>query len=262
MGKVVTIANQKGGVGKTTTAVNLSTCLAKAGKKVLMIDADPQGNATSGLGIDKEVEYSVYDVMVNDVAIKETLKDSCVKNLKVCPSNINLAGAEVELVSMMSREHRLKEKLDEIKDEFDYIIIDCPPSLGLITLNSFTAADSVLIPIQCEYYALEGLGQLINTINLVKRHLNKDFEVEGALLTMYDIRTNLSNQVVREVKNYFGEKVYKTVIPRNVKLSEAPSYGMPITVYDAKSKGAKCYDKFAKEFLKNNQQPKAKHMKV
>jgi len=262
LGKVVTIANQKGGVGKTTTAVNLSTCLAKAGKKVLMIDADPQGNATSGLGIDKEVEYSVYDVMVNDVAIKETLKDSCVKNLKVCPSNINLAGAEVELVSMMSREHRLKEKLDEIKDEFDYIIIDCPPSLGLITLNSFTAADSVLIPIQCEYYALEGLGQLINTINLVKRHLNKDFEVEGALLTMYDIRTNLSNQVVREVKNYFGEKVYKTVIPRNVKLSEAPSYGMPITVYDAKSKGAKCYDKFAKEFLKNNQQPKAKHMKV
>ena len=261
MAKVVTIANQKGGVGKTTTAINLSTCLAKAGKKVLMLDADPQGNATSGLGIDKEVEFSVYDVLINDVAIRETIKDSCVKNLKVCPSNINLAGAEVELVSMMSREHRLKEKLDEIKDEFDYVIIDCPPSLGLITLNTFTAADTVLIPIQCEYYALEGLGQLINTINLVKKHLNKDFEVEGALLTMYDIRTNLSNQVVREVKNYFGDKVYKTVIPRNVKLSEAPSYGMPITVYDAKSKGAKCYEKFTKEFLKNNQQPKAKHMK-
>lgn len=262
MGKVVTIANQKGGVGKTTTAVNLSTCLAKAGKKVLMIDADPQGNATSGLGIEKEVDYSVYDVMINDVSIRETLKDSCVKNLKVCPSNINLAGAEVELVSMMSREHRLREKLDEIKDEFDYVIIDCPPSLGLITLNTFTAADTVLIPIQCEYYALEGLGQLINTVNLVKKHLNKDFDIEGALLTMYDIRTNLSNQVVKEVKNYFGDKVYKTVIPRNVKLSEAPSYGMPITVYDARSKGAKCYEKFTKEFLKNNAQPKAKHMKM
>lgn len=212
-------------------------------------------------GIEKEVEFSVYDVMINDVAIKETLQESCVKNLKVCPSNINLAGAEVELVSMMSREHRLKEKLDEIKEEFDYIIIDCPPSLGLITLNTFTAADTVLIPVQCEYYALEGLGQLINTINLVKKHLNKNFEIEGALLTMYDIRTNLSNQVVKEVKSYFGDKVYKTVIPRNVKLSEAPSYGMPITVYDAKSKGAKCYDKFTKEFLKNNQQAKAKHMK-
>ena len=261
MGKVITIANQKGGVGKTTTAVNLSTCLAKAGKKVLMIDADPQGNATSGLGIEKEVDYSVYDVMINDVSIRETLKDSCVKNLKVCPSNINLAGAEVELVSMMSREHRLKEKLDEIKDEFDFVIIDCPPSLGLITINTFTAANTVLIPIQCEYYALEGLGQLINTVNLVKKHLNKEFDVEGALLTMHDIRTNLSNQVVKNVKEYFGDKVYKTVIPRNVKLSVAPSYGMPITVYDARSKGAKCYEKFTKEFLKNNQQPKAKHMK-
>lgn len=261
MGKVVAIANQKGGVGKTTTAVNLSTCLAKAGKKVLMIDADPQGNATSGLGIEKEVEYSVYDVMINDVSIAQTLKDSCVKNLKVSPSNINLAGAEVELVSMMSREQRLKEKIDEIKDEFDFIIIDCPPSLGLITLNAFTASDTVLIPIQCEYYALEGLGQLINTINLVKKHLNKDFTVEGALLTMFDIRTNLSNQVVKEVKSYFGDKVYKTVIPRNVKLSEAPSYGMPITVYDARSKGAKSYEKFTKEFLKNNQAPRAKHMK-
>ena len=261
MGKIVSIANQKGGVGKTTTAVNLSTSLAKSGKKVLMVDADPQGNATSGLGIEKEVEHSVYDVMVNEVPVRDTLKNSCVKNLKVCPSNINLAGAEVELVSMMSREQRLKEKLDEVKDDFDYIIIDCPPSLGLITLNAFTASDSVLIPVQCEYYALEGLGQLINTINLVKRHLNKDFEIEGALLTMYDARTNLSNQVVKEVKNYFGEKVYKTVIPRNVKLSEAPSYGMPITAYDPRSKGAKCYDKFAKEFLKINQVAKAKHMK-
>ena len=261
MGKVVAIANQKGGVGKTTTAVNLSTCLAKAGKKVLMIDADPQGNATSGLGIDKDVEYSIYDVMINDVAIKDTLKESSIKKLLVCPSNINLAGAEVELVSMMSREHRLKEKLDEIKDEFDYIIIDCPPSLGLITLNTFTAADTVLIPIQCEYYALEGLGQLINTINLVRKHLNKDLAIEGALLTMYDTRTVLSKNVVKEVKDYFADKVYKTVIPRNVKLSEAPSYGMPITIYDARSKGAKSYENFTKEFLKNNQPPKAKHMK-
>ena len=180
----------------------------------------------------------------------------------MCPSNINLAGAEVELVSAENREKRLKEKLDKIKDDYDYIIIDCPPSLGLITLNSFTAADSVLIPVQCEYYALEGLGQLINTIRLVKKHLNKDIELEGALLTMYDIRTNLSNQVVKEVKNYFNDKVYKTVIPRNVKLSEAPSYGMPISMYDPRSKGARCYDKFVKEFIKINEvKEKAKHMK-
>ena len=200
----------------------------------------------------KEIEKSVYELLIEDIPIQETLKDSSIKNLKVCPSNINLAGAEVELVSMMSREQRLKEKLEDIKDEYDYIIIDCPPSLGLITLNAFTAANSVLIPIQCEYYALEGLGQLINTINLVKKHLNKTLEVEGALLTMYDARTNLSNQVVEEVKEYFGNKVYKTVIPRNIKLSEAPSYGMPITEYDSRSKGAKSYEKFVKEFLKNN----------
>ncbi len=262
MGKVVSIANQKGGVGKTTTSINLSTILAKKGKKVLLIDADPQGNATSGLGINKEIDKSIYDVIINEINIKETLKDTAVKTLKVCPSNINLAGAEVELVSLMSREHRLKERIDEIKNEFDYIIIDCPPSLGLITLNAFTASDSVLIPVQCEYYALEGLGQLINTINLVRRHLNKDVEIEGALLTMYDARTNLSNQVVKEVKRYFEDRVYKTVIPRNVKLSEAPSYGMPITVYDPKSKGAKCYEKLAKEFLKKNEEEaKAKHMK-
>ena len=262
MGKIIAIANQKGGVGKTTTAITLSAILAKKGKKVMLIDADPQGNATSGVGMEKEMEKSVYELLVEDTSINETLQNSNIKNLKVCPSNINLAGAEVELVSMMSREQRLKEKLEEVKDEFDYIIIDCPPSLGLITLNAFTAANSVLIPIQCEYYALEGLGQLINTINLVKKHLNKNLEIEGALLTMYDARTNLSNQVVKEVKNYFGEKVYKTVIPRNVKLSEAPSYGMPITVYDARSKGAKSYDKFVKEFLKNNDIViKAKHMK-
>ena len=261
MGKVVAIANQKGGVGKTTTAVNLSTILAKKGKKVLMIDADPQGNATSGLGIDKEVNFSVYDVLVDDIEIENTVIQSMVKNLEVCPSNINLAGAEVELVSMMSREHRLQEKINNQKDKYDYIIIDCPPSLGLITLNAFTAADSVLIPVQCEYYALEGLGQLINTIELVKKHLNKNLVIEGALLTMFDIRTKLSNQVVDEVNKYFENKVYKTVIPRNVRLSEAPSYGMPITVYDPRSKGAKCYDKLGKEVIKNNEEQKAKHMK-
>ena len=189
------------------------------------------------------------------------MQDTMIKNLKVCPSNMNLAGAEVELVSMMSREQRLKEKLDEIKEKFDYILIDCPPSLGLVTLNSFTASDSVLIPVQCEYFALEGLGQLLNTVNLVKKHLNKNIQIEGALLTMYDARTNLSNQVVKEVKKYFDNKVYKTVIPRNVRLSEAPSYGMPITEYDSRSKGAKSYTKFAKEFLKiNEEEKKAKHM--
>ena len=253
MGRVIAVANQKGGVGKTTTAVNLSTSLAKKGKKVILIDGDPQGNATSGLGVEKDLDNSIYDVLVNEVDIKTTLQDTCVKTLKVCPSNMDLAGAEVELVSQMSREFRLKEKIDPIKDEFDYIIIDCPPSLGLITLNSFTAADSVLIPVQCEYYALEGLGQLLNTINLVKKHLNKNLEIEGAVLTMYDMRTNLSNQVVKEVKRYFDDKVYKTVIPRNIKLSEAPSFGMPIGLYDPKSKGARAYEKLAKEVMKANE---------
>ena len=263
MGKIVSIANQKGGVGKTTTSINLSTILAKKGKKVLMIDADPQGNASSGVGVDREeIELSVYDILINDVNIEEVVKKTNIKNLDICPSNINLAGAEVELVSVMSREHRLKEKLDTIKDNYDYIIIDCPPSLGLITLNAFTASDSVLIPVQCEYYALEGLGQLLNTISLVKKHLNKEIEVEGALLTMYDARTNLSNQVVKEVKKYFNDKVYKNVIPRNVKLSEAPSYGMPISVYDPRSKGAKSYEKFVREFLKINEaESKGKHAK-
>ena len=252
MGKVISVANQKGGVGKTTTTVNLATILAKKGKKVLLIDTDPQGNATSGLGITKEVENSVYDILVREIEFEETVQDTAIKNLKICPSNISLAGAEVELVSMISREQRLKTKLDLIKDEYDYILIDCPPSLGLVTLNAFTASDSVLIPVQCEYFALEGLGQLLNTVNLVKKHLNKNLEIEGALLTMYDARTNLSNQVVKEVKKYFENKVYKTVIPRNVRLSEAPSYGMPISIYDPRSKGAKAYEKFAKELLKNN----------
>ena len=198
------------------------------------------------------LENSVYDILVGEIGFDETIQETAIKNLKICPSNISLAGAEVELVSMMSREQRLKTKLDVIKDQYDYILIDCPPSLGLITLNAFTASDSVLIPVQCEYFALEGLGQLLNTVNLVKKHLNKNLEIEGALLTMYDARTNLSNQVVKEVKKYFENKVYKTVIPRNVRLSEAPSYGMPISIYDARSKGAKAYDKLTKEFLKNN----------
>lgn len=253
MGRIISIANQKGGVGKTTTAVNVSAILAKRGNKVMLIDADPQGNASSGLGLEKEMENSLYDVLINDVSINDTLQESCIKSLKVCPSNMDLAGAEVELVSQMSREQRLKEKLDEVKDDYDFIIIDCPPSLGLITLNAFTASDSVLIPVQCEYFALEGLGQLLNTVNLVKKHLNKSLEIEGAVLTMYDMRTNLSNQVVKEVKRYFEDKVYKTVIPRNIKLSEAPSFGMPITLYDAKSKGARAYEKLAREILKNEE---------
>lgn len=254
MGKIISVANQKGGVGKTTTTVNLSTILAKRGKRVLLIDIDPQGNATSGLGVEKESELSTYDLLVGDTDVEAIIQETAIKNLSILPSNLNLAGAEVQLVSMMSREKRMKEKLDDIKEKFDFILIDCPPSLGLITLNAFTASDSVLIPVQCEYYALEGLGQLLNTVELVKKHLNKELYIEGALLTMYDIRTNLANQVVKEVKRFFQNRVYKTVIPRNVRVSEAPSYGMPITIYDPKSKGARSYEKFTKEFIKRNEQ--------
>lgn len=262
LGKIIAVANQKGGVGKTTTTVNLSTILARRGKKVLLIDTDPQGNATSGLGVEKESELSTYDLLITDVAAEDIIQETAIKNLSISPSNMNLAGAEVQLVSMMSREQRMKEKLDVIKNDYDFILIDCPPSLGLITLNAFTASDSVLIPVQCEYYALEGLGQLLNTVELVRKHLNKRLYIEGALLTMYDIRTNLANQVVKEVKRFFQNRVYKTVIPRNVKVSEAPSYGMPITIYDPKSKGAKSYEKFTKEFLKiNEQEQKARQMR-
>lgn len=252
MSKIIAVVNQKGGVGKTTTAVNISTILAKKGKKVLLIDEDPQGNATSGLGIEKDAEKSIYDVIINDVDINEVIVQSPITNLFVCPSNINLAGAEVELVPMMSRELKLKEKVEKIEDNFHYIIIDCPPSLGLLTINAFTTANSLLIPIQCEYYALEGVGQLMNTVNLVKKQLNKSLYIEGVVLTMNDARTNLSNQVIKEVKTYFKDNVYKTIIPRNVKLSEAPSYGMPISVYAPKSKGARCYEKLTNEIMRKS----------
>lgn len=253
MAKVISIANQKGGVGKTTTAVNLSACIAQKGKKVLLIDIDPQGSATSGLGVEAHDDTSIYNVLVDDIQIKDTLQPTIVKKLDVCPSNINLAGAEIELVSMVSRETRLKNAIEEVKDAYDYIFIDCPPSLGLITLNAFTASDSVLVPIQCEYYALEGLGQLINTIKLVQKHLNKELEIEGVVLTMFDARTNLSTQVAKEVEKYFGNKVFQTIIPRNIRLSEAPSHGLPISLYDPDSKGAETYKKLAKELINLNE---------
>lgn len=252
MGKVVSIANQKGGVGKTTTAINLAAILAKKNKKVLLIDADPQGNATSGLGLDKNCNFSTYDVLINDVEIVNTIQKVDIKKLEVCPTNMSLAGAEVELVSADNREFRLKDKIDKVKDNYDFIFIDCPPSLGLITLNAFTASDSVLIPVQCEYFALEGVGELLKTIDLVRKYYNIGLTIEGALMTMYDSRTKLSNQVVKEVNKFFENKVFETVIPRNVRLSEAPSFGMPIVAYDPMSKGARSYDKLAKEFLKKN----------
>jgi len=250
MSKIIAIANQKGGVGKTTTAVNLSACLAFKGRKVLIIDVDPQGNTTSGLGIDKKnANKSIYDVLINDENMVDTIIDTQVANLKICPSNIQLAGAEVELVSVISRETRMKDALKDIKDQYDYILIDCPPSLGLLTINSLTAADTILVPIQCEYYALEGLSHLMNTVKLVQRHLNSKLDIEGVVLTMFDSRTNLSIQVVDEVRKHFNNKVYRTVIPRNVKLSEAPSFGLPIILYDPKSKGAESYLDLAEEVI-------------
>ncbi len=250
MAKVIAIANQKGGVGKTTTAVNLSSCLAFKGKKVVIIDIDPQGNTTSGLGIDKKtIDKSIYDVIINDEKIENALMNTVIDKLYICPSNIQLVGAEVELVSVISRETRMKIAIEGIRDQYDFILIDCPPSLGLLTLNALTASDTILVPIQCEYYALEGLSQLMNTVKLVQRHLNPALDVEGVVLTMFDARTNLSLQVVEDVKKHFRNKVYRTVIPRNVRLSEAPSFGLPIILYDSKSKGAECYLDLAQEVI-------------
>lgn len=250
MGKIIAVFNQKGGVGKTTTNVNLSACIAAKGKKVLVIDIDPQGNTTSGFGIDKnELEVSIYHLLIGEADIEESIIDTNVENLWLIPSSVQLAGAEIELSTVEERETRLKRAIDSIKNEYDYVFIDCPPSLGLLTINSLTAVDSVLIPIQCEYYALEGVSQLMNTIELVRENLNSNLEIQGVLLSMFDGRTNLSIQVVDEVKKYFRGKVYTTLIPRNVRLAEAPSYGLPIIEYDAKSKGAEAYCDFAEEFL-------------
>lgn len=252
VGKVIAIANQKGGVGKTTTSVNLGACLAYIGKRVLLVDVDPQGNATSGTGIDKaEVERCIYDILVDDVNVKEVIKQTEIENLEIIPATIQLAGAEIELVPTISREVRLKRALELIRNEYDYVIIDCPPSLGLLTINALTASDTVLIPVQCEYYALEGLSQLLNTVRLVQKHLNIDLMIEGVLLTMLDARTNLGIQVIDEVKKYFQDKVYKTIIPRNIRLSEAPSHGKPIIIYDPRSKGAEMYLDLAKEVVVN-----------
>jgi chromosome partitioning protein len=252
VGKIIAIANQKGGVGKTTTSVNLGACLAYIGKRVLLVDVDPQGNATSGIGIEKaDVEHCIYDILVDDVDVNEVIKQTAVENLDIIPATIQLAGAEIELVPTISREVRLKRALETVKHHYDYIVIDCPPSLGLLTINALTASDAVLIPVQCEYYALEGLSQLLNTVRLVQKHLNIELTIEGVLLTMLDARTNLGIQVIDEVKKYFQDKVYHTIIPRNIRLSEAPSHGQPIIIYDPRSRGAEVYLDLAKEVVVN-----------
>ena len=248
--KVIAVANQKGGVAKTTTAINLSACLAELGKRVLLVDLDPQGNATSGIGVSKhKLMRCIYDVLINDVSLDQVIQKTDQKNLKVVPARIQLAGAEIELVSQISREGKLKCALNDVKNNYDYIFIDCPPSLGLLTLNALTAATDVLIPIQCEYYALEGLTLLMKTLDTVRKHLNPDLNILGALLTMFDARTNLAIQVVDEVKGYFPQKVFRTIISRNVRLSEAPSHGKPINSYDTRSRGAEVYRELAKEVL-------------
>ena len=251
MGKIIAIANQKGGVGKTTTSINLSSSIAMSGKKVLLVDIDPQGNATSGVGIIKQnLENTVYEMFLGEKELKECITNSIVDNLNVVPSNVNLSGAEIDLIGVDKREYILKESLNEVKDEYDFIIIDCPPSLNILTVNAMVAADSVIVPIQCEYYALEGLSQLVHTINLIKDRINSNLEIDGIVFTMYDSRTNLSNEVVDNVKSNIHLNIYDTVIPRNVRLAEAPSYGYPINMYDAKSAGAVAYDKLAKEVIK------------
>jgi len=255
MSKSIAVFNQKGGVGKTTTVINLSACLANKGKKVLMIDIDPQGNTTSGIGIDKNnLQSTIYDVLINEIPAKECIVGTNQENLFILPSSVQLAGAEIELTTVNQRELKLRECIDSIKNEYDYIFIDCPPSLGLLSINALSAVDSVLIPIQCEYYALEGVSQLMNTIKLVKKNLNPELEIEGVVLSMFDGRTNLSIQVVDEVKKYFRGKVYTTMIPRNVRLAEAPSFGLSIIQYDAKSKGAEAYQELADEFIEYSEE--------
>lgn len=254
MERIIAVANQKGGVGKTTTAINLSACLAEAGKKVLTVDMDPQGNTTSGLGIDKnEIENTVYELILDECEIEDCLLDTEFENLSLISSNMNLAGAEIELLNIENKEYRLKMEIKKIKDNYDYIIIDCPPSLNMLTVNAMTTANTVLVPIQCEYYALEGLSQLMYTIDLVQQRLNPDLRMEGVVFTMFDARTNLSLQVVENVKNNLDTTIYKTIIPRNVRLAEAPSHGLPINVYDSKSTGAESYRELAQEVIEREE---------
>ncbi|QHQ60293.1 AAA family ATPase [Anaerocolumna sedimenticola] len=253
MGRIIAVANQKGGVGKTTTAINLSACLAEKGKKVLTIDIDPQGNTSSGLGIDKNnLENTIYELMIGDCTIEDCLLNNIIDNLSLLPSNVNLAGAEIELIGIEEKEYILKKEISKIRDNYDYLIIDCPPSLNTLTVNAMTTADTVLVPIQCEYYALEGLSQLIHTINLVKQRLNPNLEIEGVVFTMYDARTNLSLQVVENVKMNLKQTIYKSIIPRNVRLAEAPSHGLPINIYDPKSAGAEGYRDLADEVIERD----------
>ena len=253
MVRVISLANQKGGVGKTTTTINLGACLAELGQRVLVIDIDPQGNTTSGLGIKKvDVAQDIYDVIINEMPLPDAILHTKRPRMDIVPATIQLAGAEIELTSMMARETRLKEAIQTVTDSYDYILVDCPPSLGQLSINAFTASNSIIIPVQSEYYALEGLSQLLNTIRLVQKHFNPDLKIEGVLLTMYDARTNLGNQVVNEVRNYFGDHVYHTIIPRNTRLAEAPSYGLPIIDFDRKSRGATVYLQLAKEVMRNN----------
>ena len=250
MGRIIAIANQKGGVGKTTTSINLSSCIAAKGKKVLVVDIDPQGNTTSGYGIEKnDLDNTIYELMLGDCSIEDCIIKDVIENISILPSNVNLAAAEIELIGVDKKDYILKNEIYWVKDRYDYIIIDCPPSLSLLTVNAMTTADSVLVPIQCEYYALEGLSQLIHTVNLVKERLNPNLEMEGVVFTMYDSRTNLSAQVVENVKSHLNQKVYRTVIPRNIRLAEAPSYGQPINIYDPKSAGAESYLALAEEVI-------------
>ena len=254
MGRIIAVANQKGGVGKTTTAINLSACLAEKGKKVLTIDIDPQGNTSSGLGIDKNnLDNTIYELMIGECTIDDCLLNNIIDNLSLLPSNVNLAGAEIELIGIEEKEYILKKEIDKIRDNYDYLIIDCPPSLNTLTVNAMTTADTVLVPIQCEYYALEGLSQLIHTINLVKQRLNPNLEIEGVVFTMFDARTNLSLQVVENVKMNLKQTIYKSIIPRNVRLAEAPSHGLPISIYDPKSAGAEGYRDLADEVIERDE---------